>query len=449
MMQSWFEDAKLGIFVHWGVYAIQKRGGESWPIVKGEVSYNEYMTQIQEFTASKYDPDSWADLFKRAGARYAVLTTKHHDGVALWPTKAEGPSVCNDGVVKQKDLVEPFLKALDKKGLHRGLYFSHTDWSCMDHWSVICGKDEAELMEMRKKAVNFRELWEEQMKNPGPEIENLAKDEAYQKKWENFLNFHRTQLGELLGNYGDIDLIWFDVMLKRPGFDYKTAEIRDFIHSFSDKTVINSRLAEHGDYETPEQFIPVYPPKGPWELCVTTNNTWSYTGKEEQYKTPYEIITMFTECLGMGGNMLLNVGPDESGIIPQQQVALLETLGKWISKHEEAVYGTVRGLPHGYAYGFTSLNKARDVIYLYLSHIPKEMTLIKGIHNNVKKATILGKGTPCATKRIGGAPWMNVPGSLGIDVPKGDLDEYVTVLKIELDGPLNLYSGEGVEINVN
>jgi alpha-L-fucosidase len=238
-------------------------------------------------------------------------------------------------------------------------------------------------------------------------------------------------------------------MLKRPGFDYKTAEIRDFIHSFSDKTVINSRLAEHGDYETPEQFIPVYPPKGPWELCVTTNNTWSYTGKEEQYKTPYEIITMFTECLGMGGNMLLNVGPDESGIIPQQQVALLETLGKWISKHEEAVYGTVRGLPHGYAYGFTSLNKARDVIYLYLSHIPKEMTLIKGIHNNVKKATILGKGTPCATKRIGGAPWMNVPGSLGIDVPKGDLDEYVTVLKIELDGPLNLYSGEGVEINVN
>lgn len=424
-----------------------KRGGESWPIVKGEVSYDEYMTQIKEFTASEYDPDNWADLFSRAGAKYAVLTIKHHDGVALWPTKADGPSICNDGAVKQDDLVEPFLKALDKKGLRRGLYFSHTDWSCLDHWSVICGKDEAELREMRKRAINFRELWEEQLK--ADDTGRLAKDPAYQRKWENFLKFHRTQLGELLGNYGDIDLIWFDVMLQREGFDYKTGEIRDFIHSFSDKTVINSRLGEHGDYETPEQFIPVYPPKGPWELCVTTNNTWSYTGREEQYKSAYEIITMFTECLGMGGNMLLNVGPDEKGIIPEQQVKLLETLGQWIRKHEEAVYGTRRGLPHGYAYGFTSLNKTGDTIYLYLSHLPKETTQIKGIHNRVKRVTLLGNGAECATKRIGGAPWMNVPGSLAISVPTDGLDPYVTVLKIELEGKLDLYSGEGVEIDVN
>jgi alpha-L-fucosidase len=238
-------------------------------------------------------------------------------------------------------------------------------------------------------------------------------------------------------------------MMGRKGFDYRTGELRDHIHGICPDTVINSRLAEHGDYETPEQFIPVHPPKGPWELCITTNNTWSFTGREEQYKTPYEIITMFCECLGMGGNMLLNVGPDEHGVIPAQQVELLETLGGWVRKHEEAIYGTVRGLPHGYAYHFSSFNKSRDTIYLYMAHTPKEATSIKGIKNQIKRISVLGNGAECTHKRVGGASWIGVPGTLWIDVPKDALDEYVTVLKIELDGPLDLYGGKGVEIDVN
>jgi alpha-L-fucosidase len=445
MMQKWFEDAKLGIFVHWGIYAIQKRGGESWPIVNGLVSYDEYLTQIDGFTASQYDPDKWADIFARSGARYSVLTTKHHDGVALWPTKADGPSVCNDGGLD--DLVGPFVEALRKKGLHAGLYFSHTDWSHIDHWSVLNGLSKDEVLELRKKPVNFRERWAAEM--AAEEKRDLSVDPEYQKKWENFLSFHRTQLTEILTNYGDIDLLWFDVMLARPGFDYRTADIKKFIADINDATIVNSRLGEHGDYETPEQFIPVYPPEGPWELCITTNNTWSYTGKEELYKSPFEIITMFCECLGMGGNMLLNVGPDESGVIPARQVEILDTLGVWVRKHEEAVYGTRRGLPHGYTYNSTSCNKSKDVVYLYLSHVPKEGTFVKGIRNEVRKISIIGDGAECTFKRIGGAPWLNVPGTLGIEIPKDHLDPYVTVLKIELDGPLDLYVGKAVEIDVN
>jgi len=182
---------------------------------------------------------------------------------------------------------------------------------------------------------------------------------------------------------------------------------------------------------------------------MTTNNTWSYTGREEDYKTPFEVITMFCECLGMGGNMLLNIGPDEHGVVPPQQVELLETLGVWVKKHAEAVYGTVRGLPHGYTYNFTSMNKEQDTLYVYLSHVPKEATAIKGIHNGVTSVEVLGHGTTCDHKRVGGARWLNVPGTLWIDVPKDALDEYVTVLKVKLDGPLNLYGGEGVEIDVN
>ncbi len=442
MIQEWFNDAKLGIFIHWGIYAVQKRGGESWPLVNGFVSYEDYMTQMNDFTASKYDPDAWADLIASSGAKYAVLTTKHHDGVALWPTKQDGPSIPNQTDVQ--DLVAAYVNAVRKKGLRVGLYFSHTDWSSLDHMSVITGKSKDELLELRKRPALLCQMWGENQKKV-----DLSNSAEHQAAWQRFLDFHRGQLTEILSDYGPIDLIWFDVMLGRKGFDYKTRELRDHIHGICENTVINSRLAEHGDYETPEQFIPVNPPKGPWELCMTTNNTWSYTGREEEYKSAFEIIVMFCECLGMGGNMLLNIGPDEYGVIPSHQVELLKTLGAWVRKHDEAVGGTIRGLPHGYAYHFSSYNKTRDIIYLYVAHVPKEATSIKGIKNEIKRVTVLGNGTECSSKRIGGAPWAGVPGTLWIDVPKDALDDNVTVLKIELDAPLNLHGGEGVEIDVN
>ncbi|MDX9981432.1 MAG: alpha-L-fucosidase [Lentisphaeria bacterium] len=442
MMQNWFKEAKLGIFVHWGIYAVDRRGGESWPIANAAVSYDDYLKQMGRFTASQYDPAAWADLFARSGAKYAVLTTKHHDGVALWPTRQDGPSIPNQTGLP--DLVGQYVEAVRRQGLRVGLYFSHTDWSNLDHMEVLAGTSREKMLELRQQKVNYRELWGASQREA-----DLGDSPEFQTKWQRFLEFHRAQLGEILGDYGPVDLIWFDVMLRRKGFEYPTAALRDFIHGICPTTVINSRLAAHGDYETPEQFIPVQPPAGPWELCMTTNNTWSYTGREEQYKTPYEIITMFCECLGMGGNLLLNVGPDEHGVIPARQVQLLETLGAWVRKHGEAVYGTRRGLPHGYAYHFSSFNRAADTIYLYLAHTPKEATPIKGIKNQIKRITVLGNGAECSSKRIGGAAWLGVPGTLWIDVPKAALDEYVTVLKIELDGRLDLYGGEGIEIDVN
>ncbi len=442
MIQDWFSDAKLGIFIHWGVYAVGRRGKESWPLFRAQVGFNDYLKEMEGFDASSYDPEAWADLVEKSGAQYSVLTTKHHDGVALWPTQQDAPSIPNDRGLP--DLIAPYLKALEKRGIKKGLYFSHTDWHHPDHMMVITGKSKEEVIESQKVPTDYGAIRDQDHRE-----RDLSDSKEHQVAWQNFLNFHRAQLKEILTNYGPIDLIWFDVMMGRKGFDYRTAELREFIHSIHDKTVINSRLGEHGDYETPEQFIPVHPPEGPWELCMTTNNTWSFTGREEKYKTPSEIITMFCECLGMGGNLLLNIGPDEHGTVPDQQVHLLETLGEWVRKHAEAVYGTVRGLPHGYTYNFTSLNKDRDVLYLYLSHVPKEETAIKGIHNEVTSVEVLGHGAACSHKRIGGARWLGVPGTLWIGIPEDALDEHVTVLKINLDGPLNLYGGEGVEIDVN
>ena len=441
MMQDWFEEAKLGIFVHWGAYAVGCRGGESWPLVSGTVSYDDYLEEAKRFDASEYDPAAWVDLFRRAGARYAVLTTKHHDGVTLFPTRHGSPSLPELAGVG--DLVEPFVDALRDAGLRVGLYYSHTDWYSLDHLEVITGLSRDELREMRKRPVTLSKIWQADQAN------DRSGDEHLRKAWDRFLAFHEAQLVEILERYHPVDLIWFDVMLDRKGYTFPVHHLREVIHGINPNTVINSRLGEAGDYETPEQFVPVRRPDGPWELCMTVHNTWSYTGKEEGYKSAYQLLTMFCECLGMGGNMLLNVGPDAHGRLPPQQTALLEAIGRWTSKHAEAIYGTVAGLPLGYAYHFSSMNKAKDVIYLYVAHVPKETTSIKGIRNNLERVTVLGDGAACSWQRVGGAPWLNVPGTLFIEVPKASLDPDVTVLKIELDGPLDLYSGEGVEIDIN
>lgn len=442
MLQDWFTDAKLGIFIHWGIYSVRGIGGESWPIVNGLIGYDDYLTQMESFTASRYDPDAWADLFAESGARYAVLTAKHHDGVALWPS-AFSPNT-PAAHPQAGDLVGRYVDALRRKDLKVGLYFSHTDWFNLDHLSVLTGKPADELLRLRAEVANYFKIWVEDQK-----AFQRGDMPGYRVAWDRFLAFHHDQLDELLRRYAPVDLLWFDCMFGRDGFTYDTAAIREHIRSICPRTVINSRLGKDGDYQTPEQALPVRPPPGPWEFCMTAGISWSFTGLEAPCKSPFEIITIFCECLGMGGNLLLNIGPDPEGVIPPAQVDLLKTLGAWIRKHAEAVHGTVRGLPAGYAYHFSALNKARDTLYLYVAHPQPNGTPIKGIKNEIRRVSVLGTDHTCAFRRIGGAPWMGVPGALWIDVPASEQDRHVTVVKIELDGPLDLHGGEGVEITVN
>jgi alpha-L-fucosidase len=135
MMQQWFPDAKLGIFIHYGIYAV-KGIDESWSFFNGKVTYDEYMEQLSEFTASNYDPEAWAELFERVGAKYAVLTTKHHDGVALWDTKANDFSVVHQ-TPAGRDLITPYVEALRRHNLKVGFYFSHLDWSHPDYATIL------------------------------------------------------------------------------------------------------------------------------------------------------------------------------------------------------------------------------------------------------------------------------------------------------------------------
>ena len=425
MMQEWFKEAKLGIFMHWGIYAVNGIT-ESWSFYNGEISYEDYMKQLEGFTASKYNPDEWAELFKEAGAKYVVLTTKHHDGVALWDTKLSDLNVV-EKTPAARDLIGPYCEALRKQDLKVGLYFSHLDWSHPDYPSLICAHDH----ENRNKFSTPPDLIEDPI------------------AWERFLKFHRGQLKELMTEFAPVDLLWFDGNWDRTTEQWDMKELKDYLHSFNSEVILNSRMGGYGDFETPEQALPIITPNGTWEFCMTVNDSWGYQEKDKNYKSTRQIIQIFAECIGKGGNLLLDIGPQEDGSIdPEQSKRLLE-LGQWIKKHVEAIYTTDAGLPLGHFNGPTTLSKDKKTLYLFMFDRPWESIAVKGIKNNIKSISVVGGGTQLTYKKIGGAPWCNIPGILWIDTPDEIFDSFTTVIKIELEGAIDLYREAGQEIQVN
>ncbi len=423
-MQPWFPDAKLGIFVHYGIYAV-KGIPESWSFWGGQIGYDDYMSQLDGFTASKYDPDQWCELFARAGGKYVVLTTKHHDGVALWDTKANDLSVVKK-TPAARDLIKPFVEACRRHGLKVGFYYSHLDWSHPDYASVYPTRDSVEQTDANRYSNRFS--------YPEPGTEDSS-------RWANFIKFHRQQLEELSTQFGDVDIFWFDGEWERDPEQFDMLGLRDQLTAWQPNAIFNSRLLGCGDYATPEQGIPITPPEGPWEFCVTVNDSWGYQVQDHNHKSVRQIVRMFAETIGMGGNMLLDVGPYEDGSLQPEQVNRLEGLGNWIRKHEEAVYGTVAGLPPGLFYGASTLAKDKTTLYLFFFDKPVDQIAVKGLLSDVKRVSVLGNGTDLTHSKIGGLG--ETPGMVWIDVPQDVVDENATVVKVEFDEPMRIYTGVG------
>lgn len=411
---EWFEEAKLGIFIHWGIYAVNGVS-ESWSFYNNYLPYEEYMNQTKGFTASKYNPKEWLDLIQESGARYTVLTTKHHDGVALWDTKAGDLSVVKS-TPAGKDLVAPFVEEVRKHGLKLGFYYSLLDWS-------------------------------------HPDYPNKTKTETRYKddpaRWNKFVQFNFAQLAELNKTWKP-DLYWFDGDWEQSAEAWNSKGIVDLLRSTNPNVIINSRIQGYGDYATPEQGVPVVRPKDKyWELCMTMNVSWGFQHADTNYKTPHILLRTFVDCLSMGGNLLLDIGPKEDGTIPEEQVAILKEFGRWIKKHKEAVYETRAGIPAEHFQGYTTLNKAGDILYLYLPYRPNGPIEIKGLMNKVNRVWVVGNGAMLPFKIHNKSYWSQVPGNLYIEVPERVQDEQITVLAVLLDGPIKLYRGEGQVISAN
>ena len=400
---KWFHDARLGIFIHWGIYSVNGID-ESWSFYNGYISYPDYMKQLEGFTASSWKPSEWADLIKDSGARYAVLTTKHHDGVALWDTKLSDLNVVKK-TPAAKDLVGPFCKALRKNGIKTGLYFSLLDWSNKDY-------------------PNF-----------------TGKEKRYTTdtlKWNRFTTFNHGQIKELAISFNP-DLFWFDGDWEQSADRWKAKEIREMILKRNPEAIINSRLQGYGDYATPEQGLPVIRPVDEyWELCMTINDSWGYQQNDRNYKTPAQVVSIFSEVISKGGNLLLDIGPREDGTIPSGQVEVLKILGRWTRKNAEAIYGTEGGLPPGYFHGATTISNDSTTLYLFFKGNPGEQVMLTGVKNKINRIYVVGNGTKLEWKEYLRPYWSSNAGVVFIDVPETVLDEYMTVLAIVLNGKLEI-----------
>ncbi len=408
LKMEWFGEAKLGIFIHWGIYSV-KGTDESWAFFNKKISHADYMAQIKGFTAAKYDPEYWAQLIKASGARYAVLTSKHHDGVALWNTRMSGLSVVRQSPAK-RDLLTPFYEALRKNDIKCGVYFSLIDWTHPDYPGFL--KDSSKY-----------------------------KIDEHPEKWDRFRAFFQGQIDEIM-SLANPDLLWFDGDWEHSAEEWEAAKIRKMILDKNPNTIINSRLQGYGDYGTPEQHLPVVRPKDRhWELCMTHNNNWGWQPQDTFWKTPYEIISIFADAISNGGNLLLDIGPKEDGTITPQQVEMLQELGKWNKKHEEAIFGTVAGLPYGHFYGPSTLSKDSTSLYLFLPAKGRGPIVIKGLDTEIAEAAVVGTGFQLSPKIVGKISWSKAPGLVYIDLPDKALDPYMTVVKIRLHKPLRLYRG--------
>ena len=405
---QWFADAKLGIFIHWGIYAVNGVS-ESWSFHNGQISHEDYMNQVEGFTAKNYDPEAWADLIRESGARYSVITTKHHDGVALWKS---GPVNVVEDTPAGRDLLTPFYDALRARDIKAGAYFSLIDWSHKDYPGFL------------KDSSRYK-----------------VSDQP--KRWEKFQKFNLDQIEEISAKFKP-DLWWFDGDWEHSAEEWKSIEIRDIILTGKSDAIINGRLQGYGDYETPEQNFPVSRPAYPWwELCMTSNDNWGYRHTDTNWKSPYEIITIFVDAVSYGGNLLLDIGPKEDGTIPEEQVHILKELGAWNKKHGEAIFGSLPGLPQGHFYGPTTLSKDSTSLYLFLPGKTSGKVMLKGLKNKISKITVVGEGSPLEHNVVGKISWSPVPGLVYITVPEDVQDKYVTVLKLELEDELSLYRGKG------
>ena len=327
---EWYRDARFGMFIHWGLYAIPARG--EWVRSVEEIPKEEYDPLIREFSVENYDPKIWAKLAKEAGMKYAVLTAKHHDGFCLFDTQLTDFKSTNAPC--HRDLVREFLDAFRAEGIRVGLYYSVIDWRHPDfpHYG-----DRNHPMRNR------------------PEYSNENRN------FDRYLDYMFGQIRELLTNYGKLDLMWFDFSYDNMKNEtWKADKLIEMVRSIQPHLIIDNRLEGSGedsgsiltrnptpwsgDFASPEQMIP---PAGirdedgnpvPWESCITLNNHWGYAAHDHHYKSAKMVIHMLVECVSKGGNLLLNVGPNAKGEIPEESVQILKEVGTWMKKNFRSIY---------------------------------------------------------------------------------------------------------------
>lgn len=361
------------MFIHWGLYAIPSRG--AWTRSFERMTIEDYEPYFREFNPVNYDPREWAKLAKSTGQKYAVLTTKHHEGFCLFDSKLTDYKATN--TLAGRDLVREFVDAFRSEGLAVGFYYSLVDWHHPDYpaysdpYHPMRGNED-----FKNRTHNF----------------------------DRYVDYLHGQVKELLTNYGKIDIMWFDFSYDdMTGEVWKATELVNMVYSLQPDIIINNRLGANlkqpnppiyaGDFATPEQVLPrdtIVDASGrpiPWESCMTLNRNWGYCASDKDYKTPKQVIRALVECVSKNGNLLLNVGPNAKGEIPAESVNILREVGEWMRKNGDSIYGcgpSVYPKPEWGRY-----TQKGNILYAHIYERAIGGINLRGLAGKVKKARLL------------------------------------------------------------
>ncbi len=379
----WWDDARYGLFVHWGVMSLPARG--DWVMQREHIPVAEYERLGEQFTAEAWDPAAQAALARRAGMRYGVLVTRHHDGFCLWDTATDHFKATNTPA--GRDLVAEWVDAFRSAGLRVGLYYSLLDWRAQAYWR-------------------------------GP----LADPDG----WAAFRAQVHGQLLELLTGYGEIATLWYDGFWPHSGEAWGSLELEAMARELQPGILLNDRSGIPGDFSTPEQSISVLPPFGRWEACMTTNDTWGWHASDDHWKSPTQIVRALAVCASGGGNLLLNIGPKGDGSLPTPAVDLLETVGDWLADNGPSIYGSVRSPWLAHAYGVLTCNPSR--LYLHCFSWPTDGVIRVGfLRSRATGARLLADGDQLPVDQRDDVLIVR-------DLPAAAPDARDTVIEIDVDG---------------
>ena len=366
---AWFREARFGLFVHWGVYSLVGKG--EWLQETAKIPVKEYVQLYPQFNPTQFNAAEWVSLARRAGQKYLVITTKHHDGFCMFDSKLTDYDIMSTPF--HRDVIKELAEECHKQGMVLGFYYSIMDWHHPDYLP--------------------RRTWDKGRSAEGADFDR-------------YVEYMRGQVGELMTNYGRIDVLWFDGgwERKKPEDTKKFQAIIDMARQLQPHMLVNDRANIGGDFDTPEQFIPasgVVNAQGTpmlWEACMTMTTGhgafaptawWGYDRYETLFKPADELIQKLVDVASKGGNFLLNIGPEPTGKIRAQEAERLEAIGRWMAKYHDAIYGTTAS-PFRLLPFFGRVTQKGSTLYVHVFDWPQDRVLrLPGLKSEVSGAYLM------------------------------------------------------------